>query len=151
MVMYWVPAVVGQKSILFNTALRERFEKFFQREDTLALGVCNGCQMLSHLAPIIPGAEAWPRFVRNKSERFEARAAMVKINQTDSLWFDGMAGSHMPIAVSHGEGRVEFKDAQQLDLLRAQKSNYAQYIDNQLQPTECYRRTRTVRSTELLR
>lgn len=126
------------KSILFNTALREQFEQFFQREDTLALGVCNGCQMLSHLAPIIPGAEAWPRFVRNKSERFEARVAMVKINQTNSLWFDGMAGSHMPIAVSHGEGRVEFNDEQQLDLLRAQNLIAAQYIDSQLQPTECY-------------
>lgn len=126
------------KSILFNTALRDQFEAFFNRDDTLTLGVCNGCQMVSNLAEIIPGTEAWPRFVRNTSERFEARAALVRINDTNSLWFSGMAGSHMPIAVSHGEGRVEFKHDQQLALLREQNLVIAQYIDNNLQPTEVY-------------
>ncbi|AZI13476.1 phosphoribosylformylglycinamidine synthase [Avibacterium paragallinarum] len=126
------------KSILFNTALRDQFARFFERENTLALGVCNGCQMLANLAEIIPGTEAWPRFVRNQSERFEARAAMVRINDTASLWFNGMAGSHMPIAVSHGEGRVEFKNDQQLTMLREQNLIIAQYIDNDLKPTTQY-------------
>lgn len=126
------------KSILFNTALREQFTEFFQREDTLALGICNGCQMIANLAEIIPGADNWGRFVRNKSERFEARVAMVRINQTNSPWFDGMAGSHMPIAVSHGEGRIEFKHNSQLQALHAQNLVVAQYVDYNLQPTEIY-------------
>ncbi|HBO37563.1 MAG TPA: phosphoribosylformylglycinamidine synthase, partial [Pasteurellaceae bacterium] len=126
------------KSVLFNTALRDQFETFFNREDTLALGVCNGCQMLSNLADIIPGTENWPRFVTNKSERFEARAALVRINDTGSLWFQGMAGSHMPIAVSHGEGRVEFKHDQQLQGLHQQNLIIAQYVDNSINPTETY-------------
>ncbi|MFZ7222876.1 phosphoribosylformylglycinamidine synthase [Avibacterium avium] len=126
------------KSILFNAALRDQFATFFERENTLALGVCNGCQMLANLAEIIPGTEAWPRFVRNQSERFEARAAMVRINDTASLWFNGMAGSHMPIAVSHGEGRVEFKNDQQLAMLHEQNLIIAQYIDNDLNPTTQY-------------
>jgi len=126
------------KSILFNPHLRGQFSQFFEREDTLALGVCNGCQMLSTLAEIIPGTENWPRFVRNKSERFEARAALVRINESNSLWFQGMAGSHMPIAVSHGEGRVEFKTPENLTALQAQNLIVAQYIDNNLKPTEVY-------------
>ena len=126
------------KSILFNPHLRDQFSQFFEREDTLALGVCNGCQMLSTLAEIIPGTENWPRFVRNKSERFEARAALVRINESNSLWFQGMAGSHMPIAVSHGEGRVEFKTPENLTALQAQNLIVAQYIDNNLNPTEVY-------------
>ena len=126
------------KSILFNPMLREQFSQFFANPNTLALGVCNGCQMVSNLAEIIPGTENWPRFVRNKSERFEARVGLVKINETNSHWFQGMAGSHMPIAVSHGEGQVEFKSAQQLAGLTAQKLVIAQYIDNNLQPTEVY-------------
>ncbi|MEE3607665.1 phosphoribosylformylglycinamidine synthase [Avibacterium paragallinarum] len=126
------------KSILFNTALRDQFARFFERENTLALGVCNGCQMLANLAEIIPGTEAWPRFVRNQSERFEARAALVRINDSNSLWFSGMAGSHMPIAVSHGEGRIEFKNDHQLEQLRQQNLIIAQYIDNDLNPTTQY-------------
>lgn len=126
------------KSILFNSALRDQFQSFFEREDTLALGVCNGCQMISTLAEIIPGTENWPRFVRNTSERFEARAALVRINESNSVWFQGMAGSHMPIAVSHGEGRVEFKHASQLQGLRDQGLIIAQYVDNNIQPTEIY-------------
>ncbi|WP_032092357.1 phosphoribosylformylglycinamidine synthase [Necropsobacter rosorum] len=126
------------KSILFNTALRDQFAAFFENPNTLALGVCNGCQMLSNLTDIIPGTQAWPRFVCNKSERFEARAALVRINRSNSLWFTGMDGSHMPIAVSHGEGRAEFKHAQQLQQLREQNLIVAQYINNNLQPTETY-------------
>lgn len=126
------------KSILFNPELRDQFSQFFANPNTLALGVCNGCQMLSNLAEIIPGTENWPRFVRNKSERFEARVAMVKINETNSLWFNGMAGSHMPIAVSHGEGQVEFKRSEQLENLQNQNLVIAQYIDNNLNVTEKY-------------
>ncbi len=96
------------KSILFNDPLRAEFEIFFARPDTFALGVCNGCQMMSHLAEIIPGAEHWPRFARNRSEQFEARFVMVEIPQSPSLFLDGMAGSRLPIVVSHGEGRAEF-------------------------------------------
>ncbi|MDD0824246.1 phosphoribosylformylglycinamidine synthase [Mannheimia sp. AT1] len=126
------------KSILFNPELRDQFSQFFANPNTLALGVCNGCQMLSNLAEIIPGTENWPRFVRNKSERFEARVAMVKINDTNSLWFNGMAGSHMPIAVSHGEGQVEFKSPEQFAGLKAQNLVVGQYIDSLLNPTEIY-------------
>ncbi|TCJ98580.1 phosphoribosylformylglycinamidine synthase [Volucribacter psittacicida] len=126
------------KSILFNPQLREQFSQFFANPNTLALGVCNGCQMISHLAEIIPGTENWPRFVRNKSERFEARVALLKINETPSLWFKGMAGSHIPIAVSHGEGQVEFKSQQQLTGLQQQNLVVAQYIDNHLAVTETY-------------
>ncbi|AWW33696.1 phosphoribosylformylglycinamidine synthase [Mannheimia varigena] len=126
------------KSILFNPMLRDQFSQFFANPNTLALGVCNGCQMVSNLAEIIPGTENWPRFVRNKSERFEARAAMVKINDTNSLWFNGMAGSHMPIAVSHGEGQVEFKRSEQLENLQKQNLVIAQYVDSHLNPTEQY-------------
>ena len=126
------------KSILFNPQLCDQFSQFFANENTLSLGVCNGCQFISTLSEIIPGAENWPRFVRNKSERFEARAAMVKINDTNSLWFKGMAGSHMPIAVSHGEGRVEFKTPENLTALQAQNLIVAQYIDSHLNVTETY-------------
>ncbi|MFA9487959.1 MULTISPECIES: phosphoribosylformylglycinamidine synthase [unclassified Mannheimia] len=126
------------KSILFNPMLRDQFSQFFVNPNTLVLGVCNGCQMVSNLAEIIPGTENWPRFVRNKSERFEARVAMVKINETNSVWFVGMAGSHMPITVSHGEGRVEFKNSDQLHNLQKQNLIAAQYVDYNLNPTEQY-------------
>ncbi|MDO6386860.1 phosphoribosylformylglycinamidine synthase [Uliginosibacterium sp. 31-12] len=96
------------KSILFNDKLREQFAGFFQRSDTFALGVCNGCQMMSNLAEIIPGADAWPRFQRNRSEQFEARTAMVEVLESPSILLAGMAGSRMPIVVSHGEGRADF-------------------------------------------
>ncbi|MDQ7990826.1 MAG: phosphoribosylformylglycinamidine synthase [Candidatus Dactylopiibacterium sp.] len=97
------------KSILFNEALREAFSRFFTRQDTFALGVCNGCQMMSHLAEIIPGASHWPRFARNRSEQFEARTAMVEVLESPSILLAGMAGSRMPIVVSHGEGRAVFQ------------------------------------------
>jgi phosphoribosylformylglycinamidine synthase len=96
------------KSILFSDALRAEFEAFFRRSGTFALGVCNGCQMMSHLAEIIPGAAHWPRFARNRSEQFEARFVMVEVPKSPSLFLDGMAGSRLPIVVSHGEGRAVF-------------------------------------------
>ncbi|EGF18002.1 phosphoribosylformylglycinamidine synthase [Haemophilus aegyptius] len=122
------------KSILFNPKLHEQFSQFFINPNTLTLGVCNGCQMISNLAEIIPGTENWPHFVRNKSERFEARVSLVKINEVDSVWFAGMAGSHMPIALSHGEGQVKFKSVEQFAGLKAQGIIAAQYIDNNGRP-----------------
>lgn len=124
------------KSILFNSHLREEFASFFQRSDTFALGVCNGCQMLSNLHEIIPGAENWPRFIRNKSAQFEARFVMVEVQQSPSLFFDGMAGSRMPIAVAHGEGYADFPDS-------ARVSNISplvalRYVDHRGKPTETY-------------
>ena len=123
------------KSILFNPRVRDEFEAFFQRQDSFALGVCNGCQMMSHLQEIIPGAEYWPRFKRNLSEQFEARFVMVEVQSTASIFFDGMAGSRMPITVAHGEGKVEFManaadNAANLVTLR--------FIDNQGTMTENY-------------
>ncbi|MCL1096509.1 phosphoribosylformylglycinamidine synthase [Shewanella gelidii] len=101
------------KSILFNERARDQFTQFFARDDSFSLGVCNGCQMLSNLKEIIPGTELWPHFVRNRSERFEARFSLVEVQQSPSIFFEGMAGSRMPIAVSHGEGRAEFKSPEQ--------------------------------------
>jgi phosphoribosylformylglycinamidine synthase len=98
------------KSILFNPQAREVFEAFFLRQDTFALGVCNGCQMLSNLHELIPGADHWPHFVRNRSEQFEARLINVEISETPSILLQGMAGSRLPIVVAHGEGRAEFRD-----------------------------------------
>jgi phosphoribosylformylglycinamidine synthase len=98
------------KSILYHSRTRDQFAAFFERSDTFALGVCNGCQMLSHLRELIPGAENWPRFLRNKSEQFEARLSLVEVVESPSLFLRGMAGSRMPIATSHGEGRAVFVD-----------------------------------------
>ena len=122
------------RSILFNPALSDRFQQFFARPDTFGLGVCNGCQMFAELATIIPGAEAWPRFTTNRSERFEARLSQVEVLKSPSLFFDGLAGSRLPIAVSHGEGRANF----------SQRGNASQviaamrFVDAQGQPTEAY-------------
>ncbi|WP_305908100.1 phosphoribosylformylglycinamidine synthase [Methylomarinum sp. Ch1-1] len=96
------------KSILFNDQARDEFAAFFQRQDTFGLGVCNGCQMMSGLKEIIPGAEHWPAFKRNDSEQFEARVAMVKVQESPSILLQGMAGSMLPVVVAHGEGRAEF-------------------------------------------
>ncbi|MDI1276388.1 phosphoribosylformylglycinamidine synthase [Methylobacter sp.] len=96
------------KSILFNSRCRDEFAAFFQRPDTFGLGVCNGCQMMSGLKDIIPGAEHWPRFMRNTSEQFEARVALVEVQKSPSILFAGMDGSRMPVAIAHGEGRAEF-------------------------------------------
>jgi phosphoribosylformylglycinamidine synthase len=98
------------KSILYNSRARDEFEQFFARADTFALGVCNGCQMMSNLRELIPGAAHWPHFVRNASEQFEARACLVEIPPNPSVLFTGMTGSRVPIAVAHGEGRAEFRD-----------------------------------------
>ncbi len=98
------------KSILFNDLARRLFSDYFQRSDTFALGACNGCQMLSALKELIPGAELWPRFVRNRSEQFEARLSLVEVRESPSLLLTGMAGSRMPVVVSHGEGRAEWPD-----------------------------------------
>ncbi|MFI3156536.1 MAG: phosphoribosylformylglycinamidine synthase [Methylococcaceae bacterium] len=96
------------KSILFNPRCRDEFAAFFRRPDTFGLGVCNGCQMMSGLKDIIPGAEHWPRFMRNTSEQFEARVALVEVQKSPSILFAGMEGSRMPVAIAHGEGRAEF-------------------------------------------
>ena len=98
------------KSILYQNRTRDQFAAFFERTDTFALGVCNGCQMLSHLKDLIPGASHWPRFLRNTSEQFEARLSLVEVVESPSLFLAGMAGSRLPIATSHGEGRAEFAD-----------------------------------------
>ena len=118
------------KSILFNEQVRYQFEQFFHRNDTLSLGVCNGCQMMSNLKELIPGADLWPRFVRNLSERFEGRFSLVQIQSSPSLLFTDMAGSHMPIAVSHGEGRVEVRDDVHLSNLEASGLITVRYINH---------------------
>ncbi len=118
------------KTILFNHRLKEMFTTFFERSDSFALGVCNGCQMMAQLRDIIPGASAWPHFARNTSARFEARVCMVEIQQSPSLFFDGMAGSRMPIVVAHGEGHVSTAAADALVGLR--------YIDTYAKITEQY-------------
>lgn len=104
------------KSILFHNKVRDMFQAFFERDDTLSLGVCNGCQMLSQLKDIIPGAEHWPRFVKNASEQFEARFAMVEVNDSPSLLLKNMQGWQLPIVVAHGEGRVEFADKHDVNI-----------------------------------
>ncbi|WP_370556732.1 phosphoribosylformylglycinamidine synthase [Edwardsiella tarda] len=126
------------KSILFNPRARDQFAAFFQRPETLALGVCNGCQMMSNLRSLIPGAELWPRFVRNVSERFEARFSLVEVNDSPSLFLQGMSGSRLPIAVSHGEGRVEVRDTAHLAALEQQGLVALRYVDNFAQVTERY-------------
>ena len=126
------------KSILFNANAREMFKTFFHREDTFSLGVCNGCQMLSNLKEIIPGAEAWPHFVQNKSERFEARFSLVEIQESPSIFFDGMAGSRMPIAVSHGEGRAEFTSEQAIANTNDSGTVSMRYVNNYGDVTETY-------------
>ncbi|MDK9704920.1 MAG: phosphoribosylformylglycinamidine synthase [Sulfuritalea sp.] len=113
------------KSVLFNDRLRDEFTAFFHRADSFALGVCNGCQMMAHLAPIIPGAKDWPTFQRNRSEQFEARVVMVAIPQSPSIFLAGMAGSKLPVVVSHGEGRAEFAASLDGKALAAMR-----YIDN---------------------
>ncbi len=122
------------KSILFNPRARDQFEAFFKRDDSFALGVCNGCQMMSNLKSIIPGAEYWPKFTRNQSEQFEARFVMVEVPDSPSILFDGMAGSRMPVVVSHGEGYADFSQggdpAQVIGALR--------YVDNHGRVTETY-------------
>jgi len=124
------------KSILFNNRARDNFSTFFNRADTFALGVCNGCQMMSNLHELIPGADHWPHFVKNTSDRFEARVALVRVNESASIFLHGMAGSHMPIAVAHGEGRAEFGSSEQLIAVVQNKLVALQYVDHYITPTE---------------
>ena len=126
------------KTILFNAMLRDQFEAFFTRQDSFSLGVCNGCQMMSNLRDIIPGASHWPRFVRNQSEQFEARFSMVKIEESASIMLQGMAGSYLPVAVAHGEGRAEFKDASHFAQVNAGGTIAMRFVDTHIQTTERY-------------
>ncbi|WP_206485869.1 phosphoribosylformylglycinamidine synthase [Thalassotalea sp. G2M2-11] len=126
------------KSILFNAKAKEMFKAFFHREDTFSLGVCNGCQMLSNLKEIIPGSDAWPHFVQNKSERFEARFSLVEIQESPSIFFEGMAGSRMPIAVSHGEGHAEFSSEQAIADANNSGAVSMRYVNNYGEVTETY-------------
>ncbi|MBV7418064.1 phosphoribosylformylglycinamidine synthase [Comamonas sp. CMM03] len=122
------------RSITFNDRLSAEFQQFFGRTDTFGLGVCNGCQMFAELADIIPGAQDWPRFTQNLSNRFEARLSMVEVLESPSLFLQGMAGSRLPIAVAHGEGYANFKfRGNQAQVLKAMR-----YVDNHGQATEQY-------------
>jgi phosphoribosylformylglycinamidine synthase len=118
------------RSILFHSRARDEFHRFFERRDTFSLGVCNGCQMFAVLKQLIPGAEHWPRFVRNRSEQFEARLSLVQIAQSPSVLLRGMAGSRLPVAVAHGEGRPQFADTGELQRCLDQQLIAFQYIDN---------------------
>jgi phosphoribosylformylglycinamidine synthase len=126
------------KSVLFHAQLRDMFSAFFEREDSFALGICNGCQMLSSLRGLIPGAESWPRFVRNRSEQFEARFSQLEILDTPSLFFAGMAGSVLPIAVAHGEGQAEFSDAAGAQAVLDQGIVTARFLDGQGEVAQRY-------------
>ncbi|MGD9598159.1 MAG: phosphoribosylformylglycinamidine synthase [Steroidobacteraceae bacterium] len=118
------------KSILFHARLRDAFAAWFARPDTFTLGVCNGCQMLSALKSLVPGATHWPRFVRNRSEQFEARFSLVEIVESPSVLLSGMAGSRIPVAVSHGEGRAEFGSAAAEDAFAAAGLTAFRYVDH---------------------
>ena len=122
------------RSVMFNPKLADQFAAFFNRPDTLALGVCNGCQMMAALAPIIPGAQAWPRFTRNRSEQFEARLSLVEVLDSPSVFFKGMAGSRLPIAVAHGEGFADF--SQRGDAATVQRA--MRFVDNFGRATQAY-------------
>jgi phosphoribosylformylglycinamidine synthase len=126
------------KSILFNERARAEFEAFFQRPDTFALGVCNGCQMMSNLHSIIPGSDHWPRFVQNQSGRFEARFSSVRIEKSPSLLLAGMEGAVLPIAVAHGEGYAEFADSAALQACTESGLVAARFVDNHHRGTEQY-------------
>ncbi|OGO93462.1 MAG: phosphoribosylformylglycinamidine synthase [Coxiella sp. RIFCSPHIGHO2_12_FULL_44_14] len=126
------------QSILMHPRVRDEFYAFFNRQDRFALGVCNGCQMFSYLKELIPGADNWPVFQRNCSEQFEARLSLVRIPASPSLFFVGMAGSVLPIAVAHGEGRAVFSNDHPVAALEAQKLVSLCYVDVQHRPTEAY-------------
>lgn len=126
------------KSILFNDRARSQFQSFFHRPDTFTLGVCNGCQMISNLKELIPGAAHWPRFVQNLSERFEARFSSVRIEKSPALLLRDMEGSILPIAVAHGEGRTEFASSIALEECMASGLVSLQFVDNKHAPTERY-------------
>jgi phosphoribosylformylglycinamidine synthase len=117
--------------VLFHPELKDAFAAFFARPDTFSLGICNGCQMMANLAPIIPGAEHWPTFQRNRSEQFEARFVMSEIPASPSIFLAGMAGSKLPVVVSHGEGRAVFAGAPRPAIA-------LRYIDNRGAPAATY-------------
>jgi phosphoribosylformylglycinamidine synthase len=125
------------KSILYNPRAYDEFSAFFNRDDSFGLGICNGCQMMSNLYQLIPGAETWPRFVRNQSEQFEARVAMIEVLESKSLFMDGMVGSMMPVVVAHGEGLVEQRSASGEQLLDQQLA-CIRYVDANGKPSEYY-------------
>lgn len=126
------------KTILLNPDLREKLSQFFNRPDTFSLGSCNGCQMLAALKEIIPGAKDWPTFLKNTSEQFEARVSMTQINTSPSILFKGMAGSHLPVPVAHGEGRAVFESEAQKQAAIRQNLIAMQYVDNYGKVTETY-------------
>jgi phosphoribosylformylglycinamidine synthase len=122
------------RSVLFNPVLAEQFAAFFNRGDSFALGVCNGCQMMAALSPIIPGAADWPKFTRNRSEQFEARLSLVEVLDSPSIFFAGMAGSRIPVAVAHGEGYADFSQRGNAAAVR----RAMRFVDHAGQPTEAY-------------
>lgn len=126
------------KTILFNEELCDQFSTFFNRQDSFALGVCNGCQMMSNLSGIIPGAEAWPKFTRNQSEQYEARLVMVEVMASPSIFTQGMEGSQLPIAIAHGEGFANFSQQGNLEQLQKQGLTALRFVDNKGMPTEIY-------------
>ncbi len=126
------------KTILFNTQLRDQFSTFFNRQDSFALGVCNGCQMMSNLSGIIPGAQAWPKFTRNQSEQYEARLVMAEVLASPSIFTQGMEGSQLPIAIAHGEGFANFSQQGNLAQLQQQGLAALRYVDHHGLPTETY-------------
>jgi phosphoribosylformylglycinamidine synthase len=126
------------KTILFNAQLRDQFSTFFNRADSFALGVCNGCQMMSNLAGIIPGADAWPKFTRNQSEQYEARLVMAEVVKSPSILLQGMEGSRIPIAIAHGEGFANFGQQGDLERLKASGLTALRFVDHRGNPTETY-------------
>ena len=126
------------KSALFNARARDAFQQYFERSDSFTLGVCNGCQMMSNLHELIPGSEFWPHFVRNRSEQFEARVAMVQVQESNSIFLQGMAGSRMPIAIAHGEGHAEFASADALVQADVSGCVALRFVDNHGKVTEQY-------------
>ena len=126
------------KSALFNERARAEVAAFFAREDAFGLGVCNGCQMMSNLKSMIPGADLWPRFVQNQSERYEGRFVSIKLEKSPSLFFQGMEGSVLPIAVAHGEGYTEFRDAHAAQAFSKSGLVAGRFVNNRHDFTEHY-------------
>ncbi|MBY0446673.1 MAG: phosphoribosylformylglycinamidine synthase subunit PurQ, partial [Burkholderiales bacterium] len=122
------------KTILFNATMVEQFAQFFQRTDTFGMGICNGCQMMSNLKSIIPGAHAWPKFTKNKSEQFEGRFAMVEVMESKSIFFQGMSGTQTPIAVAHGEGYADFSTTGDINAVHSAM----RFVDHHGIATEAY-------------
>ena len=122
------------RSVMFNPGLTEQFAAFFNRTDVFALGVCNGCQMMAALSPIIPGAQAWPKFTRNKSEQYEARLSLVEVLESPSIFFTDMAGSRLPVAVAHGEGFADFSQGGDAKTVK----RAMRFVDNRGAATEAY-------------